>query len=64
MGHLLGGEHPFWDPEFIKQGDTGGIMDYGDGKLNGEYQFNTRYRKSEMCRTVGRIVNRCSTPTG
>jgi hypothetical protein len=34
-------------------------MDYGDGKLNGEYQFNTRYRKDQMCRTVNSVVNRC-----
>ena len=27
-------------------------MDYGSGLLNGEYQFNTKYRKNEMCRTV------------
>ena len=24
-------------------------MDYGDGKLNRKYQFNTKYRKTEMC---------------
>ena len=29
-----------------------GIMDYGDGRLNGVYQFNTRYRKQEMCRQM------------
>jgi hypothetical protein len=27
-------------------------MDYGDGRLNGYYQFNTAYRKSEMCREI------------
>ena len=24
-------------------------MDYGDGLLNGVYQFNTKYRKAQMC---------------
>merc|ERR1712232_680762 len=48
LGHNFGGDHTFEEG----QGKTGGIMDYGDGKLNGEYQFNTQYRKSEMCRTI------------
>ena len=29
VGHNLGGEHPFYDEEIVKQGQTGGIMDYG-----------------------------------
>ena len=29
VGHNLGGEHPFYDEEIVKRGDTGGIMDYG-----------------------------------
>ena len=29
MGHNLGGEHPFYDEELVKIGQTGGIMDYG-----------------------------------
>ena len=32
-----------------------GIMDYGDGKLNGIYQFNTRYRKQEMCQAMNSV---------
>merc|ERR1712151_30760 len=44
MGNLAG-QHSFEKG----QGITGGIMDYGDGKLSGIYQFNTRYRKAEMC---------------
>lgn len=27
-------------------------MDYGDGKINGKYQFNTKYRKSEICEEI------------
>jgi hypothetical protein len=29
------------------QGRTGGLMDYGDGRLKGTYQFNSKYRKHE-----------------
>merc|ERR1712007_168882 len=35
-------------------------MDYGDGTLNGEYQFNTQYRKAEMCATLQDRVPTCS----
>merc|ERR1740123_744959 len=45
LGHNMAARHSFEEG----QGSTGGIMDYGDGKLNGIYQFNTRYRKAEMC---------------
>merc|ERR1712241_1071216 len=45
LGHSLAARHSFEDG----QGRTGGIMDYADGKLNGVYQFNTKYRKAEMC---------------
>merc|ERR1712187_592527 len=55
LGHNFGGDHTFEEG----QGRTGGIMDYGDGRLNGEYQFNTRYRKGEMCSTMNGVVNRC-----
>lgn len=34
-------------------------MDYGDGRLNGEYQFNSKYRKTEMCRVLSRRVDSC-----
>merc|ERR1712187_324011 len=53
LGHNFGGDHSFEEG----QGKTGGIMDYGDGRLNGEYQFNTRYRKDQMCRTMNGVVN-------
>jgi hypothetical protein len=55
LGHNFGGDHSFEEG----QGRTGGIMDYGDGRLNGEYQFNTRYRKGQMCGTMSRVVNGC-----
>ena len=29
VGHNLGAEHPFYDQEIVKQGQIGGIMDYG-----------------------------------
>jgi len=58
LGHNFGASHSFEDG----QGSTGGIMDYGDGTLDGEYQFNTKYRKSEVCGRLTEWVNgnRCS----
>ena len=29
VGHNLGGAHPFYDEEIVKQGQIGGLMDYG-----------------------------------
>ena len=29
VGHNLGAEHPFYDQEIVKQGQIGGLMDYG-----------------------------------
>lgn len=55
LGHNFGAGHSFEEG----QKTTGGLMDYGDGKLNGEYQFNTRYRKIEMCETMNEHVNTC-----
>merc|ERR1719421_280776 len=55
VGHNFDAEHSFEEG----QGQTGGIMDYGDGKLNGEYQFNTQYRKGEICATIDRVVSSC-----
>jgi len=46
LGHNFAGKHTFE----LGQGKTGGIMDYGDGKLDGVYQFNTRFRRQEMCK--------------
>lgn len=55
LGHNFGAEHAF--QEGI--GKTGGIMDYGDGKLDGVYQFNTKYAKADVCKVVNSIVNDC-----
>ena len=54
LGHNMNADHSFERG----QGRTGGIMDYGNGKLNGKYQF-TDYRKQEMCRTLARHVDKC-----
>jgi len=35
-------------------------MDYGDGKLNGIYQFNTKYRKTEVCNELTESKTKCS----
>merc|ERR1712139_477737 len=48
LGHNFGGEHSFEEGK----GTTGGIMDYGNHMLNGEYQFNTKYRKKQMCKVL------------
>lgn len=48
LGHNIGAHHTFEQGE----GTTGGIMDYGDGTLNEIYQFNTQYRKEEVCATL------------
>ena len=53
IGHNFGGDHSFEEG----QGSTGGIMDYGDGKLSGIYQFNTKYRKTQMCNEVNNNIN-------
>jgi len=55
LGHNFQGKHSFEDG----QGKTGGVMDYGNGKLNGHYQFNTKYRKNEMCGKMNKVVNKC-----
>ncbi|GMH72250.1 hypothetical protein TrST_g2227 [Triparma strigata] len=53
VGHNFGGSHSFEEG----QGSTGGIMDYGDGLLNNIYQFNSKYRKSEICNHIGYNIN-------
>lgn len=55
-GHNFGAHHSFEEG----QGTTGGIMDYGDGLLDGIYQFNSQYRESEVCAEVSYdISNGC-----
>ena len=48
IGHTFGAGHSFEEG----QGKTGGIMDYGNGKYQGMYQFNTKYRKDEVCKVL------------
>lgn len=55
IGHNIGARHSF----NRGVGRTGGIMDYGDGKLNGHYQFNTKYRKREICKLLNKRVDNC-----
>jgi len=55
LGHNLNADHTFEEG----QGKTGGVMDYGDGKLDGHYQFNTKYRKEEVCGLLDATVNNC-----
>jgi hypothetical protein len=51
LGHNINAQHSFENG----QGRTGGIMDYGQPKINGEVQFNTALRKREIC---GHLNNR------
>jgi len=55
LGHNFAARHSFEEGN----GKTGGIMDYGDGKLNGHYQFNTQYRKQEVCKHVNSVATSC-----
>lgn len=59
IGHNFGAGHSFE----LGQGSTGGIMDYGDGLLDGEFQFNTRYRKTEMCSQITTSLQRANRQT-
>eukprot|EP00928_Gymnodinium_smaydae_P087185 TRINITY_DN714_c0_g2_i13.p1 TRINITY_DN714_c0_g2~~TRINITY_DN714_c0_g2_i13.p1 ORF type:complete len:744 (+),score=41.11 TRINITY_DN714_c0_g2_i13:1344-3575(+) len=55
LGHNLGAGHSFEEGRSM----TGGLMDYGNGKLNGHYQFNTKYRKTEICTKLNKFVDNC-----
>ncbi|CAK0868901.1 unnamed protein product [Prorocentrum cordatum] len=55
MGHNFGAQHSFEQG----QGTTGGIMDYGDGTINGVYRFND-LRFSDICTQLTSQVNTCS----
>eukprot|EP00457_Paulinella_chromatophora_P000175 gb/GEZN01000175.1/.p1 GENE.gb/GEZN01000175.1/~~gb/GEZN01000175.1/.p1 ORF type:complete len:1996 (-),score=145.76 gb/GEZN01000175.1/:103-6012(-) len=48
VGHLFGAVHSFQ----LGKGTTGGIMDYGNGQLDGEYQFYTQYCKTDVCTQI------------
>jgi len=64
VGHNIGAGHSFEQG----QGQTGGIMDYGDGKKNGIFQFNRQFRFRDVCGTLSNTmagsgtVNNCWTP--
>lgn len=51
IGHNFGAQHSFEEG----QGTTGGIMDYGTGILDNEYQFNT-YRYNDICNVLRNVV--------
>jgi len=54
LGHNFGADHSFEEGE----GSTGGLMDYGDGTLNGIYTFAPRqYREREICGTIQNVRN-------
>ncbi|KJE89186.1 hypothetical protein CAOG_00706 [Capsaspora owczarzaki ATCC 30864] len=53
-GHNFGAQHTF---------GFGGIMDYGDGKYLGEYQFYTAQNKAEMCTEIQSTLASTSVPS-
>lgn len=55
IGHNFGMGHSFEEG----QGRTGGIMDYGDGSLDGVYQFNKQYREQDVCGTLSARMPTC-----
>ena len=59
LGHNFGASHSFE----LGQGRTDGIMDYGSVQsrfINGEIQFNGRFRKRELCGEINSVVTTCS----
>jgi hypothetical protein len=57
LGHNFDAQHSFEEG----QGRTGGIMDYGflrNKLINGEVQFNSKYREREVCREVQSAYSR------
>lgn len=55
IGHNFGARHSF--EEGVRR--TGGIMDYGNGFLDNLFQFNSKYRKEEICRALRNVMPRC-----
>ena len=59
LGHNFGASHSFE----LGQGRTDGIMDYGSVQarlINGEIQFNSRFRKREICGEINSVIRTCS----
>lgn len=46
VGHLLGAVHPFSDDPNVAPGDTGGVMDYYNNKVDGIVQFSSEQQHS------------------
>lgn len=55
IGHNFGAGHSF--EEGVRR--TGGIMDYGNGFLDGLFQFNRKYRSTEICTALRNVIPRC-----
>ena len=55
LGHNFAARHSFE----LGQGLTGGVMDYGDGRLDGEFQFNTRFRFDDICSYLKNNLETC-----
>jgi len=53
LGHSFGMDHSFDEG----QGTTGGFMDYGDGKFNGEYSWHPLYTETEFETEVNSAAN-------
>lgn len=59
LGHAFGGSHPFEAQLNCDIGGCGGIMDYGDGRINGTHSFSAAYNKAEMCSVMAKVVDKC-----
>ncbi|KAJ3128149.1 hypothetical protein HK098_005049 [Nowakowskiella sp. JEL0407] len=56
LGHNFGASHAFQ----LGQGNTGGIMDYGDGRYphgTGWYGFHPTYNQAEVCGKIQNTIN-------
>lgn len=54
LGHNLAARHSFEEGT----GQTGGIMDYGNGEYDNIYQFNSKYRETEICNFLTKLKER------
>eukprot|EP00928_Gymnodinium_smaydae_P022648 TRINITY_DN18958_c0_g1_i1.p1 TRINITY_DN18958_c0_g1~~TRINITY_DN18958_c0_g1_i1.p1 ORF type:complete len:1788 (-),score=164.35 TRINITY_DN18958_c0_g1_i1:192-4871(-) len=53
VGHSFGADHAFENGV----GKTGGIMDYGDGRVDGIFQFRTESDRKDICPVLENRVN-------
>ena len=56
VGHNLNASHSHEEGV----GSTGGVMDFTHVPLDGEIQFNSQYRKDEMCSALNSRVSTCA----